>query len=207
MAEKGKMEADSGQKEPEIRKDSEKALEQEKQKMLEMSQISLWLDTYDDIFSDFDPRPYSQRSLSDDFLSEAKKASRDKKDKLELRLLIPEAQRDLKSEAVIKKRLHEHFSKHMHMIRKEIKDTRTKAIGMIFLGVFFMLSATYINSLKFETTILVFISRFLFVLLEPTGWFTVWFAFDKFFYTAELKKTGYNFNEKMSKCEIIFSLY
>lgn len=207
MAEKGKMEADSGQKEPEIRKDSEKAVEEEKQKMLEMSQISLWLDTYDDIFSDFDPRPYSQRSLSDDFLSEAKKASRDKKDKLELRLLVPEAQRDLKSEAVIKKRLHEHFSKHMHMIRREIKNTRKKAVMMVLLGVSLMLTATYVRSLKFDAPALSFISTFVFVLLEPTGWFMTWFAFDKFFYTAELKKTEYNFNEKMSKCEIIFSLY
>ena len=46
--------------------------------LLKKSEISLSLDNYDDIFSDFDPRPFSQRALSDDFLIEAKKASRDK---------------------------------------------------------------------------------------------------------------------------------
>ena len=46
--------------------------DEEKQKILEMSEISLILDTYDDMFSSFDPRPYSQRALSEDFLSEAK---------------------------------------------------------------------------------------------------------------------------------------
>lgn len=208
MAEKEKThEKADGQKEQEDRKVAEKSLEEEKQKILELSQISLWLDTYDDIFSDFDPRPYSQRSLSDDFLAEAKKASRDKAGKLELRLLVPEAQRDLKSEAVIKKRLHDHFHKHTRIIYNEVKDTRKKAVMMIFLGVSLMLIATYVSSFKLDSTLLKFISNFIFVLLEPTGWFMTWFAFDRFFHAAELKKTEYNFNEKMSRCEIIFSSY
>src|SRR3989339_701864 len=64
---------------------------EEKQSIRHISQVSMWLDGYDDIFSDFDPRPYSQRSLSDDFLSEAKKVSSGKTgDRLELRFLIPE---------------------------------------------------------------------------------------------------------------------
>ena len=45
--------------------------------LLEKTQISLWLDDYADIFSDFDPRPFSQRALSDDFLNEAKKVVRE----------------------------------------------------------------------------------------------------------------------------------
>ena len=36
----------------------------EKQDLLSKGEISILLDTYDDIFSDFDPRPYSQRALS-----------------------------------------------------------------------------------------------------------------------------------------------
>src|SRR3989338_1417499 len=86
---------------------------EETQKILQMSEISLWLDNYDDIFSDFDPRPYSLRSLSDDFLFEAKKASRDKDaNRLELRFLISQEHRDSKVEATVKKRLRDHFSKH-----------------------------------------------------------------------------------------------
>ena len=37
--------------------------------------VSLWLDNYDNIFSDFDPRSYAHRELSDDFLIEAKKVT------------------------------------------------------------------------------------------------------------------------------------
>ena len=42
------------------------------------SKMSLILDTYLDIFSSFDPRPYEERSLSDDFLDECKKMVIDK---------------------------------------------------------------------------------------------------------------------------------
>ena len=59
------------------------------QKLLGLSNISLSLNSYDDIFSGFDPRPYSQRALSDDFLAESKRASRDKElDGVELIFLI-----------------------------------------------------------------------------------------------------------------------
>ena len=42
--------------------------------------ISIWLETYDDIFSDFDPKAYSERVLSDDFLVEIRKVSYEKKE-------------------------------------------------------------------------------------------------------------------------------
>ena len=91
-------------------------------------EVSFWLDGYDDIFSDFDPRPYSQRSLSDDFLAEARKASRDKdQDKLELRLLVANDKRDPKIEAMIRKRLRDHFSKHANQLRADIRKTRNSS--------------------------------------------------------------------------------
>ena len=53
--------------------------------------ISLILDDYNDLFSDFDPRHYSERALSDDFLAESKRASRDKPaGSLEVKFLVPE---------------------------------------------------------------------------------------------------------------------
>ena len=52
--------------------------------------VSLSLNGYNDLFSYFDPRTYSQRTLSDDFLVEAKHALRDRNQAgLELNLLVP----------------------------------------------------------------------------------------------------------------------
>lgn len=187
-------------KEAEQKKDGQ----EEKQKLLELSEVSIILDTYDDIFSDFDPRPFSQRSLSDDFLREAGKASKDKNpDKLELRLLLPSLQRDQKNEAVIKKRLHDHFTKHARLLQAEISDIRNKSIIAAFFGFGMMLAATYIGSIERSG----FMYKFIFVVLEPAGWFTTWFALDRIFYTTEKKRPEYQFYKKMSKSEITFSSY
>ena len=54
----------------EVNLDSEK-FEQREEKvrnLLKKGEISLLLDSYTGIFSDFDPRPYAERTLSDDFL-------------------------------------------------------------------------------------------------------------------------------------------
>lgn len=84
-------------------------------RVLMQKNISLILDSYDDIFSDFDPRPYSEKALSDDFLSECRKASRDKKDdEVELRLLVPAQKREINDETKIKRRLKDHFQKHFN---------------------------------------------------------------------------------------------
>ncbi len=198
-----KKETDS-KKDSEDKKTPKTALEEETQKILEMSEISLWLDNYDDIFSDFDPRPYSLRSLSDDFLFEAKKASRDKDaNRLELRFLILQEHRDPKVEATIKKRLRDHFTKHSNQLKKDMTEVRNQAIIALLLGVTLMLVASYLDSLNLNF----FAARFLFVLLEPTGWFLTWFALDRIFYSSELKKAEYEFYKKMVKCEIMFISY
>lgn len=199
MPEKDKKEENAKPKKTEHQPSDDAA-----QRLLGMSEISIWLDNYDDIFSDFDPRPYSQRSLSDDFLSEARKVSMGKTgDKLELRFLIPEQQRNIKEESLIKKRLRDHFSKHSRQLHDEISNSRKTALLLAMLGISMMLAATYIYSYFPDK----FMYKFLFVLLEPAGWFTTWFALDKMFYIAESKRAERDFYQKMFKCEIIFGSY
>ena len=150
-------------------------LEDEKeQHLLQMSEISLWLDTYDDIFSDFDPRPYSQRALSEDFLDESRKASRDKASgSFELKLLIPKKKRDRHDEAVIRKRLRGHFEKHFEEIKSKRMDFIFKqGVPFILLGIVLMLIATYmLFTQNSERSMMV---SFLIVLVEPAGWFLFW---------------------------------
>ncbi|HLG24568.1 MAG TPA: hypothetical protein VI564_06595 [Candidatus Nanoarchaeia archaeon] len=180
-----------------------KSFREYEQKILHLSEISILLDNYDDIFSDFDPRPYSERSLSDDLLNEARKASRDKNTgRLELRFLISEKMRDVKLEATIKKRLHEHFERHSKILNSEIRQSRVNAVFLGFAGITVMLGATYVDGISGG-----FMSRFLFVLLEPAGWFITWFALDKLFYVSETKSGESDFYHKMSKCEVIFASY
>jgi len=174
------------------------------QELIEKFKISLWLDNYNDIFSDFDPRPFSQRALSDDFLNEAKKASKEKvSGQIELNLLIPEKERNLEQEKIVRKRLHEHFKRHFNLLKEEVWRIRRNGLILVLTGFSMMVGAAYLYSADSLRLAI----NFLFVLLEPGGWFITWYGLDKIFYDAGLKKPDLNFYEKMAKSEIGFLSY
>lgn len=164
------------------------------------SDISLWLESYNDIFSDFDPRPYFQKALSDDFLQEIKRASKDKAGIIELRLFIPKKGRNKKEEINIKNRLKEHFRKHYLQLKTEVERIKRKGIAMTIAGVLMIMVATY---LSYNGSNNLF-SHFFQVLFEAGGWFTGWTGLDQIFYTAENKRNDLEFYFKMSKCKIFF---
>jgi len=184
-----------------VKKDKTNNTEETKQDLLKMSEVSIILDTYEDIFSDFDPRPFSQRALSDDFLLEAKKASRERNSgEIEIKFLIPEQKRNIREESLIKKRLHEYFKKHLIQIKDEINSIKKRGYFMICLGIIIMILATIVAFMKSTT----FISHLFIIILEPAGWFTFWTGLDQLFYEIKYKKPEYDFYEKMSKVEIKF---
>lgn len=173
-------------------------------KLLRTAEISLMLDTYDDIFSDFDPRPYSVRSISDDFLIEMKHASKGKPTGgIELQLLMPGHKRNSDTEKLIKKRLHEHFKSHYDELCKDVRTLRAQGVATITFGFILMSLALALK----ETSIGKALTNLLLVILEPSGWFTVWFGFEKIFYGVGDKKPDLVFYEKMTKCEIVFLPY
>ncbi len=172
--------------------------------MPEVKKISMLLDDYDDIFSDFDPRPYSERALSDDFLSESQKMFREKKTgRFELRLLIPKAIRNEKDESLIKRRLKSFFKLKEQDERMKIQKAIRTGIILSIIGFMLMLIAAFLYSFESERII----SKFLVVLFEPAGWFSVWYGLDKIFYTASEKKKSHSFFKRISEADIIFGEY
>jgi len=176
--------------------------------LLKISEISLILDNYDDIFSDFDPRPYPERALSDDFLIEAKKASRDVKSiGLSLKLMIPRKEENNEKERMIKKRLKEHFKHHAEMTRQEIKDTIKKGVLMALLGSLMLIVASYFSTLAGRFVTQEFLLNLVYTLLEPAGWFIAWYGLDEIFYKSAQKKPDKYFYDKMEICDIVFVEY
>ncbi len=182
---------------------------EEKQELLHLSEISLIINEYNDIFSDFDPRPYSQRSLSDDFLSEAKKAAKVKTTgEVGLTFLVPENVRKTASEGVIKKRLHEYFKKHNELLRLEIRETQVKGIKLTLLGFGFLFVATYMRLEEFRHPLAVNnIEVFFATILEPAGWFTCWTGLEQVFLRPRERKDDFEFYEKMARAKIEFISY
>jgi len=166
--------------------------------------ISLWLDEYDNFFSDFDPRPYSQRSLSDDFLYEVKKITHEiKPGVFEMTFLMPVNKRNKTIENIIKERLRSYFKKQFARLEKERITFRNKGILLTLLGIALMVCSTIAT----ESQDVVPILRFLRAFLEPSGWFCTWYGLDHIFYTAKENSIELNFNKKMSRAEFSFDAY
>lgn len=164
--------------------------------------ISLRIAGYDDIFSSFDPRPYSERALSVDFLGEARRASIDQPEGgLELRLLLPARKRKSSDESMIKKRLSDHFHRHATIMKRKHDDILRRGIVFILSGVammFFVAVATY----SFYNINL--ITEFLLVMSEPAGWFFFWEGLDQVIFEAKDIMPDVEFYKKMIDAKVGF---
>ena len=177
----------------------------EKQKLLQMSEISLILDTYDDLFSDFDPRTLDKRALSDDLLVEIKRATREKKSGvIELNFLIPSEQRKGDKETIIKKRLREYFKRHYDSVLKEISTIRFKGTVMILVGIFLSIIAAVFVYPNESNNIM---NNVILVLIEPAAWFTIWEGANKVFDGWKYESSDLEFYKKMIRCEVSFTGY
>jgi hypothetical protein len=183
----------------------ESRCEEKEKEILAWTEVSLLIESYNDIFSSFDPRPFSQRSLSVDFLEEAKRATREiKPGVFELRFLVPKAKRSIEKEIVIKKRLKEHFKKHHEMLNKEKRGIIHQGLFFVFFGFLFMVAAAYIIFFLGRNS---FVKELMIVMLEPGGWFLFWEGLDLIIFKSKAVAPDLEFYRKMTKAEIIFSHY
>jgi len=164
-------------------------------------EISIWLDSYKDIFSDFDSRPLSERTVSDDFLTEVRKVCDEKsRNKIHLKLSIPENLRNTDDEKVIIKRLHLYFRNTHHLIKNDLRQKNIRGLYYIIAGTLLMLCASYISFLKPQK----FYIHTLLILFEPAGWFFLWTRLEYLIYSSKSKKADLIYYNKMAEAVIRF---
>jgi len=143
----------------------------------ELREIAIAIDTWDDVFSDFDPRPLSERALSEDFIIELKQRYREtNKGDFIVIICAPQALNDKKSERMVAKRLKRHFL-HRALLRKKA-NVRIRLRGVIFVlcGICFLSFLTLAAYYKiFSDLVLNIIS----IVVMPLGWFGIWEGFSK----------------------------
>jgi len=84
-----------------------------------MIEINLWLDSYDDMYSDFDSRQFGKRRISEDFLYELRTELKYKKQPVsDMVLLLPQAQRNKEAEKIITNSLADFFNSRFPLFRK-----------------------------------------------------------------------------------------
>ena len=168
----------------------------------ETSEIKFAISGYDDIFSDFDARHMSERGLSEDFLSEAKRASAVKEgEKINFIFLISKNKRDLKKETIIKNRLDGHFRKHFGLLKNEKRGAIKQGVFFTMLGAILMFLATFLF-FKFKNESL--LASFLTILLEPASWFLFWEGLAHAVFDSRKISSNLLFYQKMSKASIKF---
>ena len=182
----------------------EKVSDASKQSLLKLAEISILLDSYDSIFSDFDPSPYSERTLSDDFIMQSKKLSRNKSGKkIALNLLLPKNKRNDVDEKIIIKSLHSYFKSVHQELTHEVKKINKRGSYLTVTGIILMMAASYISYLNTQK----FHIHLLLVLFEPAGWFLLWAGLDHLVYSSKETKKDLSFYSKMTKSEIKFLTY
>ena len=162
---------------------------------------NIWLDKYEEIFSDFDPSPVAMRTVSDDFINETKKICREKKLTLqEFNIFLPSNIRIEADEISIAKRLHSYFQKKLQQYNVEYKNTRRKGIVFAFFGIILLMLLTYLLSLQIFPAML----QAVFIVIEPAGWFLIWMGLDYIFFVNKTKSADREFYKKIGKAAIKF---
>jgi hypothetical protein len=161
-----------------------------------LQKADIALDSYDDIFSDFDPSPYERRLLSEDLISELRRRhAASGKGELVVNFTLPKALRNEKTEALIKKRIKEHFRSRLRELEKLRRDKTRYGAILILLGVAFsalLIVFPMLDVVPFVTLFSVLI------------WYALWSGFDHVFETAHRMRKKISFAEKFTKAEYNF---
>lgn len=168
----------------------------------DIQEITIAIDTWDDIFSDFDPSPLAQRILSEDFLLELKKRYRETpRGSYVITIYAPVFLKDDASQAIVIKRLKQYFKLRHLAIEKEINGSIRKgfifiAVGTVILG-FLILLAYFqlVSQLGIEL---------LGIVLMPLGWFGIWEGFSHIIDPPPLLKQDLEVFGKLAKATFKF---
>jgi hypothetical protein len=179
-----------------------KKIDKELNTSRKINEVNILLDSYADIFSDFDSSPYADKTLSDDFISQAKRISKNKTGKkIILKFFLPEKERQSDSEKIITDRLTYYFKRVREQLESEIKKTNLKGFLLLSIGIALMITASYISFIKPQ----LYYVHLLLVLSEPAGWFLLWAGLDNLVYNSKEAKRDLAFYLKMANSKIEFS--
>ena len=137
-----------------------------------LKEISIILDVWDDIFSDFDPRPLDERALSQDFINELKKRYREtSKGDLLISFYAPKSLKDEQSEKMVIHRLRRYFKERALQKKRDIRHMWTRGGVFVLLGIVSLSSITMVSYFNLITE---FTDKLLEILFVPLGWFGIW---------------------------------
>ncbi len=161
--------------------------------------VTLALDSYDDLFSDFDVRDYGQRALSRDFLEELNMRFRKSKASSgsDILLLLPAALRSSDEETLIVGRLASFFAERSAHYARSDRRVALASAGMVLVGLGLLLGA---NLVARRLPALDLFNEFLLI----PAWFFVWNGLERFLHNREAVGAKRRYYEALSGSRVSF---
>jgi len=161
-----------------------------------LQSVHIALDSYDDIFSDFDPSPYETRILSDDFLNELKKHYIETpRGTFSIVFTLPHALRSDKKEVLIKKRIKDYFKSRLKEVDRTVKERLRRGGARVAVGLTLSLLVLVVPIMDHVLVA---------ALLSPLLWYLMWSGFETVFEVSHKLRKRKSFLEKFLKSEYHF---
>ena len=152
-------------------------MKETEQRIKDIKEISIAIDTWDDIFSDFDPRPLNTRTFSEDFITELKKRYREtRRGSFLVIIYAPISLKNETKEKTVVQRLKRHFKHRFTQRQKELNRIRRRGISFVILGICSLGFLTLITYFQLFSGLAIEILGIIFM---PLGWFGIWEGFSK----------------------------
>jgi hypothetical protein len=166
-----------------------------------MAEIKLWLDSYEDIYSDFDSRHYLHRRISEDFLHELRTEMKYLQHHAsDMVLLLPQEQRNEPTEKIIASSLNNYFKGQSRFHHDKCNQKLKRGVALLIMGIIIMLLNSWVIYRSGESFSIIGLR----VLLEPAGWFLLWAGLDFLLYDFAGLKKEENFYKELSEMNIHF---
>jgi hypothetical protein len=173
------------------------------QRIKDLKEISIVIDTWDDVFSDFDPRPLNQRTLSEDFIIELKKRYREtRRGDFSVVIIAPNNLQDPDSETMVMGRLKKHFKHRFLQRQREIVRIRVRGVVFVLFGITSLTTLTLATYHKIFSELII---EILGIILMPLGWFGIWEGFSKIVDTSQTSIQESQLFDKLAKATYRFS--
>ena len=160
-------------------------------------EIILALDSYDDIFDDFDMQEYIERAISADFINILNNRIRkiSPKEKINITLTLPKEKRESKNEEIIAKRLNSHFVNMATYWKDKEKEIDGFASKLVLLGAIFFVAG--------QIAIRQFAPFFDEYLVIP-AWMLSFYGLDKFVNEKPKASSKKQFYKRISQAKMAF---
>ncbi|MCI0504304.1 hypothetical protein L0Y65_06380 [Candidatus Micrarchaeota archaeon] len=162
--------------------------------VLQKADISI--DSYEDIFSDFDPSPIEKRLLSEDFIYELRRRhAATGKGEFVVNFTLPKSMRSEKTEALIRKRIKEHFKSRVREIERKAREKADNGSHRLLAGVLLTIALFLFPQLEIVPVL---------TILSVLIWYSLWSGLENVLEASSSLRRKKAFAEKFMKAEYSF---